>query len=85
MINFICQKGGERVKEKRLRICEDGLFIQGKKVEGVTDYVLQAHTDQFSGQVECRLDLTVTLDQADFEAVITPSVNSSERVKKWFG
>lgn len=55
------------MKEKRLKISEDGLFIQGKKVEGVTDYVLQTHTNQSSCQVECRLDLTVTLDQADFE------------------
>lgn len=60
-------KGGDWVKEKRLKITEDGLFIQGKKVDGVTDYVLQAHTEQRTGDVECRLDLTVILDQADFE------------------
>lgn len=55
------------MKEKRLKITKDGLFIQGEKVEGVTDYILQAHTNQFSCQVECRLDLTITLDQDDFE------------------
>ena len=52
---------------KRIKIGDEGVILDGKKVDGVTDYVIQAHTDQISGVVEYRIDLTIVLDQPDFE------------------
>lgn len=54
-------------KEKRLKIGDDGVILDGKKVVGVTDYKIQAHADQENGNVECRLDLTIILDQSELE------------------
>ena len=52
---------------RRIKIGDEGVILDGKKVDGVTDYVIQAHIDQKSGIVECRLDMTIILDQSDFE------------------
>lgn len=55
------------MRKHRIKIGDEGVFLDGKKIEGVTDYVIQAHTDQKNAGVECRLDITIILDQADFE------------------
>ena len=52
---------------KRIKIGCEGVILDGKPIEGVTDYVIQAHVDQKSGGVECRLDMTIVLEQSDFE------------------
>ena len=53
--------------EKRLKIGDDGVILDGKKVDGVIDYKIQAHVDQEDGNVECRLDLTIILEQSELE------------------
>lgn len=54
-------------KEKRIKIGDYGVILDGKEVAGVTDYKIQAHAEQESGNVECRLDLTIILDQSEIE------------------
>lgn len=54
-------------KEKRLKIGDDGVILDGKKVDGVIDYKIQARVDQEDGNVEYRLDLTIILDQSELE------------------